>query len=1168
MLVFTSPVMLLAVVSCLFPVFLHLAHGTRTPEAFPSLALARPSEPAKSFLRIRDPLLLFIRMILLAFLAAVLGGPFFSHRFWAPLKKADARCLIVIDNSLSMSRKDRHGDELLHLAQRTANKILARRGARAQVAAVALFGDERQTAFSDDFAAVSEDIARIGYFTGTGRSAALARIDGKPTVAYLVTDGYLSAAAGLRGLLQCPVNVVLLTSPAPGNPIVRVGVSDEPGGSAFRFVLTTSTPGARIGLFEDGRRLGGAETGSDTTCEFRVDYEGRGVRRFSFVADGADVEDVGAYRVCVSDPPRLKVAALGDGQKIFTALFSAMDGVLKLDDRTLAGGAEIPRDVELLFVSGGPGRERAEDVYRFVAAGGKAIFFPSDDPFSTALMTALELDRPTTGHDAPRTVAVRDDFFGSGFMLLDLRPGAVCDLAGSAPPRHLRVTLDGDDNLFLAEKTVGQGRLFVLGAGITDEKSNLATRNNFLPLVATVVRHAFPQRYLARGESAAGRERPGFFLRGDGTAAVNAPFAERAAGPTAVGGKNFDMTVEYARLDGPAYYDRDLAGWLLIALCALFAAEFFLSARIGRRTRLAVVARLVCGGAGIIAGAIFLLARARPSENTAYPPLNIVVDDSRSMTLDGKGTQALDFVEKIAAQVSSECRVYALSAPGKAVGRIVFDRPATDLGLLPAHLAVDNGAYWAAVTDGIHNAGRSLDLQGLRPGAAGGMVVVGVGDGAYRPPPGLEILSAVQVVRVGRPARVTAMLVNADGVFPVRLLRDGEPVDGVSADVAASGRTVFSLSYVPAVPGAARYAITAGGFTGEYCQYVLGDTPRTALIYESGPSEETKFIKRAIRASGKLGYSVKRPGEMVDPTEIAAVVVGGLNVVDAAWDGFDEVARGRPVLFTFASARSGADGRGFANFGRYPFAHVTGDDGGLGGKFARAVFRPGVATVAFADRDDIALLEGARALAIFSEASLAKVRLSEEDRASYRALLDGAVGFLESGAAGAPPPFAAGLEKKTAGAGMRNTLIVWNFTGRPATGICEVTGGGRKFADIDIDALSGVGKILLPALDAGEYALRVVLAAGAEVFEWSDGYRVVEHDAEGSHGGRDAGTLTAIAGVFGAALLDYTDVGAVAADVRKRARTIVGPGRDPAWLLWAALFFILAGMAAAGKGER
>ncbi len=105
---FLNPLLLWGALAAAFPLVIHL-WGRRRPRRvqFPSLRLIRAAQQQqRSYLRVRDLLILLLRMLLIALLSLALAGPVVQSGPPASLLQPDRRLAVVIDVSASMARLD------------------------------------------------------------------------------------------------------------------------------------------------------------------------------------------------------------------------------------------------------------------------------------------------------------------------------------------------------------------------------------------------------------------------------------------------------------------------------------------------------------------------------------------------------------------------------------------------------------------------------------------------------------------------------------------------------------------------------------------------------------------------------------------------------------------------------------------------------------------------------------------------------------------------------------------------------------------------------------------------------------------------------------------------------------------------------------------------------
>ena len=200
------PAFLVGLASIVVPVVLHLRHRDKDrPQKFPSLMFLEllPIRTAERR-RITDWPLLLLRAIALGLLVMAFARPVFSNSAVAERAKRSRAMVLMVDRSMSMSRKD-----VWSAALDSARKTIASLGAADRVALV-FFDDEAEIAqpFSADRAAVLATLAKATpSMRGTRYAGALraarqlaARAgDAVPEVT-IITDLQRSGVSGVAGL--------------------------------------------------------------------------------------------------------------------------------------------------------------------------------------------------------------------------------------------------------------------------------------------------------------------------------------------------------------------------------------------------------------------------------------------------------------------------------------------------------------------------------------------------------------------------------------------------------------------------------------------------------------------------------------------------------------------------------------------------------------------------------------------------------------------------------------------------------------------------------------------------------------------------------------------------------------------------------------------------------
>src|SRR5262245_1719725 len=105
---FNNPLFLWGVAAAPLPLLLHLINRTRAKKVpFTALQFIEQSLAQQSIKRrLRELLLLLLRVALLALLALLLARPFLKSRYFSFAQKVQSSAVLVLDDTLSMSYRE------------------------------------------------------------------------------------------------------------------------------------------------------------------------------------------------------------------------------------------------------------------------------------------------------------------------------------------------------------------------------------------------------------------------------------------------------------------------------------------------------------------------------------------------------------------------------------------------------------------------------------------------------------------------------------------------------------------------------------------------------------------------------------------------------------------------------------------------------------------------------------------------------------------------------------------------------------------------------------------------------------------------------------------------------------------------------------------------------
>ncbi len=516
---FFAPLALVGLVAAAIPILAHLSKQRDLPRlTLPTVQLlARARAASEDKVKVTDPLLLLVRIALIAAVVFAASRPFFTTRA-AFASTAPTALVIVVDDSLSMARESG-----LDRARAIAEENIAALPAGSSVSVV-LAGDPARTALPlttdlDRARALFETLpstCRGTDLAGAARKSAQELTSSERGGRLLVLSDFAS-----DGVVQWPrVDAVftdLSDAEAVNRAIEEVSVQDDPtsGGASYWVQLSGSPGEVEIGLMVGGelvdhKTVEVSEAGGATTV-LRGDRGDAEVRLLT--PDAIALDD--AFRVLSSQAgPRVLVvngdphAARVDDEAAYLTRALAVAPVSRglspvvVDADSLT--SDRLRDVDVVFfanVAPLPGPiNRAFAAY--VEGGGGLIVGVGDRSRRSDLELPARIGPVTRGAFNIASGPVADD--------RDLDSDR--DPAGDAvaPPRlaslsldraqiQARVELDPTDD---ADVTLrfrdgspavvtarrGAGRITMLATTLDDDWTDLPLRPSFVPLIDMLVR--------------------------------------------------------------------------------------------------------------------------------------------------------------------------------------------------------------------------------------------------------------------------------------------------------------------------------------------------------------------------------------------------------------------------------------------------------------------------------------------------------------------------------------------------------------------------------------------------------------------------------------------------------------------------------------------------------
>lgn len=531
MLSFLAPAFLAALAAVAVPVLIHLAHREHDETVeFPSLMfLERIDVHVERRRRIRDWLLLAVRLAILVLLALAFARPFLDRGTAVAATGGPREVVLLLDRSYSMG----HGDRW-ERAQDVARRVIGSVG-EADLATVVLF-DATATAATAatadritlrtavDTARPGPGVTRYGPALKLAesilRGSELTRLE-----AVLVSDFQRSGWHGAEGIRLPPGAVlqpVAVGSPAAANHTVAAVrlEHDRVGGTARATATarvvnrdTAAVPALRLALELDGREVQTREValpaeGAASVAFAPFPVPAAGVRvTVRAEADALPLDDAfhtlatpaAPVRVLVAEGPSARQEASLYLRQALALGEAPSFRVETVPARALRAAALGDQDVVVLNGAPLPTGGTAGALSRFVEAGGGLLVVAGDGGPAgggagllpgvvgrprDALSGAVRLGHLDRGHPvfepfaAPRT----GDFSAGRFYRT--RPLEVAeDSAVSVLARF------DDGTPALVERRLGRGAVLLWASSLDAFWNDLALQPVFLPFVHQMVRH-------------------------------------------------------------------------------------------------------------------------------------------------------------------------------------------------------------------------------------------------------------------------------------------------------------------------------------------------------------------------------------------------------------------------------------------------------------------------------------------------------------------------------------------------------------------------------------------------------------------------------------------------------------------------------------------------------
>lgn len=612
---FTTPVLLAGLAGVVIPLVVHLLRRRRPrPTLFPGLVLLLGAQKRSARRRrLRDLLLLLVRMALLAAVALTLAGPHCSQSVDVPESAGrDQVAVILVDDTLSM-RYRRGGRTLFAAARERVRALLDVLPATAPVGLLTLTDTGRQLAeLSLDRDRLRRTAAGLNPTwraaraqDGLERAQVLLRDGpvGKPRAIYFITD---LTRAGLLPNVTLDPDVSLQVIDVGRYPLPNLGVVDlklQPTdgvskhrtfGVRVRNATARAVKGVTVGLRAGGKDLAQGRLDLAPHTSGKVTLK---VPVKSLPADARFVEAVIAPDALGADdtrvvslgrPTRVRVLLVdGDPREtrhddevfyLEAALRALGEGRLRISVQVVAGGdlqsaALDALDVVILAHVATLRRPVVRSLTKFVRRGGGLLITlgsqVSPQYYNQVLGSALLPGRL-------RSIRTGGISGGAGtrgrYTLAGASPAlarAVSDPAtrkalltsrvyrhGLVSPRGHRVLLRllGGAPL-LIERRIGRGRVLLWTTSIDRDWTDLPLRPAFLPLVRALVLRASGQSEGGSGQQVqVGRVVTLHPAAGDHGLVVRDPLGHLHRLQSASGGAATQVVVSFNQTDIPGGY--------------------------------------------------------------------------------------------------------------------------------------------------------------------------------------------------------------------------------------------------------------------------------------------------------------------------------------------------------------------------------------------------------------------------------------------------------------------------------------------------------------------------------------------------------------------------------------------------------------------------------------
>jgi Mg-chelatase subunit ChlD len=562
---FLEPLFLAGLLAAAIPIVVHMINRRKaTRQEFPALRLLMESNKKEaSSIKLRQWLLLALRVLLIAALALALAKPYFlSEEGVTASERLPTAVVLVVDDSASMqhegwweSAEERFDDQMDALRPWDEAALITTSTTDGPVTRFSSGHQKLRDAFSKlEPTDASTDLSEA--LVAASDLLSSSQLPSKRIV--VISDfarGGFPTSPSVEAKIPYDVRQVSVREDSERVPanlsVTAVDYEQEHSGKGGTWNITATVrnfgaedqKGVELRLNVDGEDIAGGlvdiPAQKSSTHTFRHRFEGSGVRhayvelagddslaiddRFYFVVDLKErirvlLVNGEPQSVPYNDELFFLVRALNPGGSTESTIIPEMTTADGLSERELS-----EFDVVLLANVTSVGQANASKLEQFVDGGGGLFLTMGDQIDTTAWNQAMSglLPKPLRGM---KRLAERDDpdapvkitRLGGGnrdhpvFRIFDLPGGSALQsvqvfsymLLEPSQTTEAREILAYVDNApALIERKVGEGRVMMLTTTIDREWTDLPVRTAFLPLVRRSM------QYLARRATSAGKER-------------------------------------------------------------------------------------------------------------------------------------------------------------------------------------------------------------------------------------------------------------------------------------------------------------------------------------------------------------------------------------------------------------------------------------------------------------------------------------------------------------------------------------------------------------------------------------------------------------------------------------------------------------------------------------